>query len=261
MKALIAKASRHVIRRRVEDQASLNAEVYNSLIDFLKAKGALKLTPFDTSPCDEATLKNVSSKRVDWFIDTARRERGFALKSGTTAQALLTHLNLIAERKPTNAAILLFGTNPQAFHRTAETKCVHCHGTTYQRPFASQQIYTGDLFEQADQARDFVLSKVNRAVGVRATSATAPATYELPPEAVGEAIINAIVHRDYLSNASVEVRLFANRLEVWNPGKLPDTLTPESLRIDHPSVPHNPLLAESLFLARYIEKPVPARSP
>ncbi len=61
-------------------------------------------------------------------------------------------------------------------------------------------------------------------------------------------------HRDYHSNASVEVRLFADRLEVWNPGALPSTLTLDSLRNDHPSVPYNPLLAESLYLTRYIER-------
>ena len=50
------------------------------------------------------------------------------------------------------------------------------------------------------------------------------------------------------------MRLFSDRLEVWNPGRLPDTLTLESLRGDHPSVPHNPLIAESLYLTRYIER-------
>jgi ATP-dependent DNA helicase RecG len=116
------------------------------------------------------------------------------------------------------------------------------------------QVYGGDLFEQADQTRDFVLAKINRAVGTRAASIQAPATYELPPDAVGEAIVNAIAHRDYHSNASVEVRLFADRLEVWNPGALPGTLTLDDLRDSHPSVPNNPLIAESLYLARYIEK-------
>jgi len=52
----------------------------------------------------------------------------------------------------------------------------------------------------------------------------------------------------------VEVRLFADRPEVWNPGSLPGTLTPESLSEDHPSIPNNPLIAESLHFVRYIEK-------
>jgi predicted HTH transcriptional regulator len=167
---------------------------------------------------------------------------------------LLTHLNLVEQGKPTNAAVLLFGADPQRFHRTAETKCIHCHGTEYRRPFASLQVYGGDLFLQADQALDFVLGKINRAIGTRAAGITAPATYELPPDAIGEAIVNAIAHRDYHSNASVEIRLFVDRLEVWNPGRLPGTLTLDSLREDHPSVPYNPLMAESLYLARYIER-------
>jgi ATP-dependent DNA helicase RecG len=254
MKQLIRKAGDELIRRRVEDVSALTAEVYASLVDYLDGMGALRIPPFDTSACDGATLKHLSRKRINWFIETARRERGFPLKLKTTTKALLTHLNLMENGKPTNAAALLFGANPQRFHRPAETKCVHCHGTEYRRPFASQQIYTGDLFEQVDQARDFVLAKINRAVGTRANSITAPATYELPPDAVAEAIVNAVAHRDYHSHASVEIRLFADRLEVWNPGALPGTLTLESLRVDHPSLPGNPLIAESLYLARYIEK-------
>lgn len=254
MQALVRKASDELIRRRVDNMSALTAEVYSSMVEYLDRLGALRVPPFDTSACDGAGLKDLSRKRIDWFLETARRERGFALKSNTTTQALLTHLNLLDNSKPTNAALLLFGVNPQRYHRTAETKCVHCHGTQYRRPFASQQIYAGNLFEQADQARDFVLAKINRAVGTRTASNQAPATYELPPDAVGEAIVNAIAHRDYNSNASVEVRLFADRLEVWNPGALPGTLTLDDLRDAHPSVPNNPLIAESLYLTRYIEK-------
>jgi predicted HTH transcriptional regulator len=254
MKSLIRRASAELVRRRVEDTTALNSEVYASLVDYLDRHGALRTPPFDTSACDAATFSDLSRKRIDWFLETARRERGFPLKPNTATEALLKHLNLLDGRRPTNSAILLFGANPQRFHRPAETKCVSCHGTEYRRPFASQQIYGGDLFEQADQARDFVLAKLNRAVGTRATSITAPATYELPPDAVGEAIVNAIAHRDYHSHASVEVRLFADRLEVWNPGALPGNLTLADLRTDHPSIPANPLIAESLYLARYIEK-------
>jgi len=254
MRQLISKASGELIRRRVNDSSALTAEVYASLVEYLDSIGALRVPPFDTSACDGATLANLSRKRINWFLETASRERGFPLKAKTETKALLTHLNLLDNGKPTNAAIMLFGSNPQRFHRPAETKCIHCHGTEYRRPFASLQVYGGDVFEQADQARDFVLGKINRPVGTRADSITAPAAYELPPDAVGEAIVNAIAHRDYNSNASVEVRLFADRLEVWNPGALPGTLTLDDLHDDHPSVPNNPLIAESLYLTRYIEK-------
>ena len=254
MVRLIHKAGSELIRRRVADVNALTSEVYASIVDHLDKLGALRVPPFDTSACHNATLQDLSAKRIKWFLETARRERGFPLKSNTSSKALLTHLNLMEGTRPTNAAILLFGSEPQRFHRTAETKCVRCHGTKYLRPFASQQIYTGDLFDQVDQARDFVLGKLDRAVGTRGTGSTASASYELPPDAITEAVVNAIAHRDYNSNASVEVRLFADRLEVWNPGSLPGTLTLESLHGDHPSVPFNPLIAESLYLARYVEK-------
>lgn len=59
-------------------------------MDHLDDIGALRVPPFDTSACDGATLANLSRKRIDWFLETARRERGFPLKSNTTTQALLT---------------------------------------------------------------------------------------------------------------------------------------------------------------------------
>jgi predicted HTH transcriptional regulator len=78
--------------------------------------------------------------------------------------------------------------------------------------------------------------------------------YELPREAVAEAIVNAVAHRDYTSNASVQVMLFADRLEIWNAGELPPQLTVDNLRRPHASIPRSPRIAEPLFLARYIEK-------
>ena len=101
---------------------------------------------------------------------------------------------------------------------------------------------------------DFVLSKINRSIGTRAEGVRAPRTYEIPAEVVTEAIVNAVAHRDYADNGSVQVMLFADRLEVRNPGRLPPPLTLEKLREAHRSVPGNPLLAESMYLAEYIER-------
>lgn len=131
---------------------------------------------------------------------------------------------------------------------------MHFHGTEVRKPIPSYQIYKGTVFELVDQAVDFVMSKITRAVGTRAQGPEAPVEYELPRDAVAEAIVNAVAHRDYASNASVQVMLFSDRLEVWNPGELPPPLTMEKLRSPHASIPHNPLVSDPLFLARYIEK-------
>ncbi|MCK4732072.1 MAG: hypothetical protein KAT65_06385 [Methanophagales archaeon] len=78
--------------------------------------------------------------------------------------------------------------------------------------------------------------------------------YLYPPDAVREAIINAICHRDYESVSNVQIRVFDDRFEVWNPGALPDGWTVEKLKEEHESVPKNPLIANHFFLVRLIEK-------
>ena len=154
----------------------------------------------------------------------------------------------------THAAVLLFGRQPQRFLITSEVKCAHFHGTEVAKPIPSYQVYKGTVFAMVDSAVDFVLSKINLSVGTREESTQAPVAYEIPQEVVREAIVNAVAHRDYTSNASVQVMLFTDRLEIWNPGTLPPSLTLESLRHPHSSHPHNPLLAEALYLTRYIER-------
>ena len=98
------------------------------------------------------------------------------------------------------------------------------------------------------------MSKINLSVGTREHGPQAPVEYEIPREVVAEAIVNAVAHRDYNSNGSVQVMLFTDRLEVWNPGTLPPALTLDKLRHPHSSIPGNPLLAEPLYLTKYIER-------
>ena len=180
--------------------------------------------------------------------------RCFPLTEDVYPEELLEHLNLLSGGRPTNAAVLLFGKSPQRFLISSEVRCAHFHGTKVGKPIPSYHVYKGTVFDLIDQAVDFVLSKINRSIGTRSESVRAPTTYEIPKEVVSEAIVNAVAHRDYTDNASVQVMLFADRLEILNPGRLPPPLTLEKLRVAHSSVPANPLLAESLYLAEYIER-------
>jgi predicted HTH transcriptional regulator len=254
MAALIRRAEGQLVRRRFHDVAELTAAVYASLIEHLSSAGLLRLLPFDAAPCHGATAADLAGDRLDLFLGRAQAIRGYALGSGTPLPAALAHLNLVENNTPTHAAMLLFGREPQRWLPTSAVKCLHFHGTVVQKPIPSHQVYRGDVFQLVDQSVDFVMSKLARAVGTRAESAAVPVTYEIPREAVTEAIVNAVAHRDYTSNASVQVMLFSDRLEVWNPGELPPSLSPDRLTRPHASIPRNPLLAEPLFLAGYIEQ-------
>jgi predicted HTH transcriptional regulator len=254
MAALVRKAGDQLIRRRFTGTADLTAALYASLVEHLERTGALRTRPFDASACPGATLADVSEEKLRSFLSRARSARRFALAVDTRVVETLQHLDLQHHEQPSHAAILLFGTAPQRFLPTSEVKCLHFHGTEVRKPIPSYQVFKGTVFELADQAVDFVMSKIARRVGTRARGPAAPVEYELPREAVAEAVVNAVAHRDYTSNASVQVMLFQDRLEVWNPGELPPPLTPERLRRPHPSIPRNPLIADPLFLAGYIEK-------
>jgi len=228
--------------------------VYASLVQLLVDRDLIRQGPFDATPSLQATVADLDHERILRFVRTARAARSFPLPDGVPDLDLLAHLNLLDKGRPVNAAVLLFAHKPQRFFITSQIKCAHFHGTEVAKPIPSYQVYKGTLFELVDQAVDFVMSKLNLSVGTRAESVQAPVQYEIPQEVVVEAIVNAVAHRDYTSNASVQVMLFADRLEVWNPGQLPPSLTLAKLRLPHASVPANPLIAEPLYLARYIER-------
>jgi ATP-dependent DNA helicase RecG len=254
MKALIRKAGSQLIRRRFRKTDDLKSAVYASLVDYLETCGSVQTRPLEDRPCDGAILDDLNDKAVRDFVRIARLERQFPLAEKAPLCDVLTHLHLLHQGQPTNAAVLLFGRDPQRFLPSAEVRCMHFHGTEIQRPVPFYQVFKGNAFEQVDMAVDFVLSKLNRSVGTRAESIQAPVRYEIPDDVIREAIVNAIAHRDYASAGAVQVSVFADRVEVWNPGTLPSSLTTESLRRPHGSIPRNHRICEVLFLARYIEK-------
>ncbi len=254
MQTLILRVGKELIRRRYASIAELIAGVYAALVQYLEMHDLIRNGPFDAATCSKATMADLDQERMTIFLRRARAARGFPLPESATLQELLTHLNLLNDEHLTHAAVLLFAKKPQRFLISSEVKCAHFHGIEVAKPIPSYQVYKGYVFDLVDQAVDFVMSKINLWVGTREAGPQVPIKYEIPRDVVAEAIVNAVAHRDYTSNGSVQVMLFADRLEVWNPGRLPPSLTLEKLRHPHASVPHNPLLAEPLYLSKYIER-------
>ena len=77
--------------------------------------------------------------------------------------------------------------------------------------------------------------------------------WEYPLEALREAIVNAIIHRDYTDKSQIQIRIFDDRLEVWSPGILPRDLTPEEIIRENRSVPRNTTLAGIFYNTKQIE--------
>jgi len=251
---LIKRAQTDLVRRRFDGSAELIEQVYASLIAYMEERGVISSLPLDAAAHPDAELSEVSDEKIRVFLQRAKSLRSYALAPETPPESALAHLDMLDQGRPSNAALLLFGENPQHRFPSAETKCLQYHGTEIRKPIPDYRIFKGDLFEQVDQAVDFVLSKLSLAIGTRSQGPQASRTYEIPPGVVQEAIVNAIAHRDYASTASVQVHVFTDRVEILNPGALPGKLTVEDLRKAHSSHPRYPLLAEAFFLAKYIEK-------
>ena len=172
----------------------------------------------------------------------------------TPPEQALAHLNLLVGTLPTRGAVLLFSDHPERFISSAEVMCLRFHGAEVAKPIPNQQVYRGPAFDVVDKAVDFVMACLARRVEPSSTSVASDVFYEIPLPVIREAVVNAIAHRNYASKAAVQVMVFADRVEVWNPGGLPEGLTVNQLRVPHPSVPRNRLLCEPLFLAHYIER-------
>ena len=254
MQALIGRAEAGLVRKRFNTREELLAGLYAALVEYLEAKELIRFGPFDAASCAGAKLDDLDIELMTRFVRTARRVRGFPLPEDAPPETLLEHLNLRNDGQLTNAAVLLFGKSPQRFLISSGVTCAHFHGRHVVKPIPAHQKFEGNLFALVDQAVDFVLSKIALHVGTRADSVRAPVTYEIPKEVVTEAIVNAVAHRDYTSSGSVQVMLFADRLEIMNPGRLPPSLTIEQLKQPHASVPGNPLIAAPLYLNQYIEQ-------
>ena len=252
---LIAKAEQSVVRKSFSDYDELRSSVYESLVRYLEEQDYIRKLPFDASFCHGATLDDIDPEKVAHFVMLAKAHRGFPIPFSAGIPTILTHLRVMTDTgKLTNSAILLFGKRPQEFFPTSSIKCAQFYTSTVTKPLLSHYKFNGTIFEMIDKAVDFVMSRINVHVGTRAYSNTADVTCEIPRDAVTEAIVNAVVHRDYASNGSVEVRLFKDRLEVWNPGKLPYGVSLDKLRYMHSSIPVNPILAHPAYLAGYIEE-------
>ena len=216
----------------------------------------LRLLPWDATYHLSATLNDIDPAKVEDFMRLARAKRGFKIPfTGDNIPQILTHLNLMSDNgRMTNSALLLFGKNPQKFFVTSEVKCMVFPTHLMTKPILSYQVYQGGLFELIDHAIGFVMQHIDAAIGTRTVSTSVDITYEIPAEVISEAIVNACVHRSYESNGSVQVMLFRDRLEIWNPGRLPYGMTPEKLKQVHSSMPVNPILAAPVYLAGYIER-------
>jgi len=208
---------------------------------------------WDEQVCKGTNLRDIDKEKVGWFLETGREMRGLNIKEKASLKEALMRLELLEDNRLTNAAMLLFGKPTQKFFTQSELRCIRFKGTKPVKPFIDMKLFNGSIIDQVDSSLSFVLEHIPKKVWL-AGRPQREEKYEYPPDAIREAIVNAICHRDYGSQGNVQVRVFDDRIEIWSPGGLPEPLTPDDLRKEHKSIPRNPLIAKQFFWIKYIEK-------
>ena len=214
------------------------------LADFLMKKFGKTWDEFPV----EASFDDVNIETIEKFKEWARERLPSIIKE-KDYKSLLKKLNLLADGKLTRAAILLFGKNPQKYFIQSYMKMGKFVSET---DVVSTDEITGNLFEQVEKTIEILqtkyLMRISKFEGIRRRD-----VLEYPEDALREAIINAVIHRDYLGTSAIQIRVYDDRLVIMNEGKLPPEVPVEKLKEEHLSKPRNPLLARIFYFAGLIE--------
>jgi ATP-dependent DNA helicase RecG len=204
---------------------------------------------------DEVPVPHALAAELDTKILASFREQ--ALKSNRLSatilnesdQGLLDKLHLMTGAHLKRAAVLLFHPDPERFITGAFVKIGYFENNVDLR---YQDEIHGDLFTQVHQTIDVLKTKYLKAfIGYEGLQRVE--TYPVPEAALREAVLNAVVHKDYATSVHIQISVYPNKLMIWNPGQLPPDWTVEKLLAKHASLPFNPDVANAFFRTGLIE--------
>lgn len=201
---------------------------------------------FEAEPAYDLTGEALDWERAQQYAATigerdpeqALIQRGCAVRMGDVL-------------RPTHAGVLLFGRDPRRILRGSEITAVRFAGTMMGDTFTRQDI-TGTLPDQIRRAETFLRDHLRKGVQLR-DSMERSEQFEYPLEAVRELVVNAVAHRDYsIHGDGIRLYLFADRLEITSPGKLPGPVTIANIKDERFS--RNPALVQVLADMGFIER-------
>lgn len=163
----------------------------------------------------------------------------------------LEYLKVFQNGQLNNTALLLFGKDPQKFLVQSKIHAGRIKGMEG-HDFLDTKVFEGTIPELRESAMRFIAEHVKKAVFFDANQRYDK--WEYPLRALEEALNNALAHRDYLASGDIQLAVYDDRIEIWNPGELPKQLTPQQLKGKHRSIPKNQFLADRLYLIKYIER-------
>jgi len=196
-----------------------------------------------------ATVKDIDDASVAKFIEDSSEKGRLPETKGLTTFQILEKLKLTDGKKLKRAAIIMFGKEPMRFYPNIQVKIGRFGKDASDLKF--HEVVEGNIVQLVQEVQ----------VQLNYKFLTRPVVFEgfqrvekdqYPIQALREMLLNALVHRTYMG-ATIQMRVFDDRLSIWNEGLLPFGLSLEDLKSDHNSRPRNPIIANACFFAGYID--------
>jgi ATP-dependent DNA helicase RecG len=205
---------------------------------------------WDGVPVPYVAVGDLDVDAIDDFRRLAARSQRISKDVlGEPAPDLLDKLHLLDRDYLKRSTVLLFHPDPERFITNAYVKIGFFENNI---DLHHQDEVHGCLFTQIHQTIDILKAKYLKAL-ISYEGLQRIETYPVPEPALREAILNALVHKDYASAVPIQISVYPDKLMIWNPGQLPSGWTVERLFAKHASQPFNPEIANTFFRAGLIE--------
>lgn len=192
-------------------------------------------TSWDKLPARDARVEDLDRDKIRKFIARANETGRRKIPGDEKPLQVLDKMELLKDGKPTWAAFLLFRGEEKRFHTQS---ALHCGRFKEETVVIDDRMIEETLIEQIDEAMDFIRKNINVKF-VMTGKPERDQVWDYPLDALREALINAVCHRDYTMPSNAEVRIYDDELTIWNPGGLPLGLTIEDLYKPHRSILRN----------------------
>ena len=237
VQAFIKAIRESYIYKRFTNPDGLSAHVLSSLISYLDGKGKLSKGPFDETICRETGYEALDEKEVKDFLKNRAIKIKVDIPRLPIKDFLLNILKVVkiedGELRPTHAGLLFFGKDPSEYIPQNEIRIARFRGVSRIEFIDSQEI-KGPFYKMLDEVEAFF--KRNTRLASKIVEFKRVDIPEYPYEAIREAVINAIAHRDYTRRgAPIIISIFDDRVEISNPGGLLPGLNIKNLEGRHES--------------------------
>ena len=205
---------------------------------------------WDSVPVPHVTVTDLKQETFDFFRKKGVKSNRFSEDVLTDSnELLLNNLKLTDGDYLKRAAVLLFHPDPEKFVTNAYVKIGFFESDSDLR---FQAEVHGNLFEQVEKTMELLFTKYIKAM-ISYDDIYRIETFEYPKEAVREALLNAIAHKDYTGATPIQISVYKDKIMIWNYGELPENWTIDTLQKKHSSIPHNPDISNAFFRIGYIE--------